>query len=314
MDSGRPLASAMARSKANSPSRSTKSATTWSTPRPVAPDRARDADQLVGGRRQARRRSPVCRPVRHGPRGREAEGARLDGLRGQPPHLPDLPGRGPRFVVRSPVAHHVPSQRRVGDLRRDVDRVRRRLQGVEVLGEGLPLPPDALVQRGAGDVLHALHERDQPLPLVRPDRGKAHAAVAHHHGRDTLPRRRRDQRVPGGLPVVVRVDVDPAGRHQEPVGVELVPAGCRQRADLGDAPVVDGHVGAAQGGPRAVGHGPAPDHDLVARHAGPPIMMAPRVASSALSLDPGPHRRQGARPTAPSPRGNRRARAHRFCG
>ena len=36
------------------------------------------------------------------------------------------------------------------------------LERVEVLGKALPLPLDALVQRGARDVLDALHELDQP--------------------------------------------------------------------------------------------------------------------------------------------------------
>ena len=39
----------------------------------------------------------------------------------------------------------------------------RRVERVEVLGEGLPAPLDALVQRGAGDVLDAFHDLDQPL-------------------------------------------------------------------------------------------------------------------------------------------------------
>ncbi len=39
-------------------------------------------------------------------------------------------------------------------------------EGVEVLGEGLPLPRDALGQGRAGDVLDALHQADEPVMTV----------------------------------------------------------------------------------------------------------------------------------------------------
>ena len=63
-----------------------------------------------------------------------------------------------------------------------------------------------------GDVLHALHQLDEPLVAVGGRRREADAAVAHHHGGDAVPRARRDPRVPGDLGVVVGVDVDPPGR------------------------------------------------------------------------------------------------------
>ena len=40
-------------------------------------------------------------------------------------------------------------------------------EGVEVLGEGLPVPAQPLVQSGAGDVLDTLHHLDQPVVAVR---------------------------------------------------------------------------------------------------------------------------------------------------
>ena len=83
---------------------------------------------------------------------------------------------------------------------------------------------------------------------------KPDAAVAHHDGGDAVPRARGDPRIPGDLRVVVRVDVDPAGRDA---------AGRRRRApgrptrcwrvagvgDLDDAIAVDDDVGRA-GRPR----------------------------------------------------------------
>ena len=49
----------------------------------------------------------------------------------------------------------------------------RRLERVEVFGEGLPFPLDPLVQRGAGDVLDALHELDEPRLLARAYRARS---------------------------------------------------------------------------------------------------------------------------------------------
>ena len=91
-------------------------------------------------------------------------------------------------------------------------RVRAAVERVEVLGERLPLPLDALVQRGAGDVLDALHQLDEALLLARAHRGEADAAVADHDGGDAVAGRRVEHRVPRGLAVVVGVDVDEARR------------------------------------------------------------------------------------------------------
>ena len=66
------------------------------------------------------------------------------------------------------------------------------------------------LQRGAGDVLHALHQADEPLVAIRGHRREADAAVAHHDGGDAVPAARRELLVPRGLAVVVRVDVDEA--------------------------------------------------------------------------------------------------------
>ena len=128
---------------------------------------------------------------------------------------------GRRLVVGAPFVHHVGAQRAVRKLRGDVDRTREAVEGVEVLGEGLPLPRDALVQRGAGNVLHALHELDQELVAVAAHRRESDAAVAEHRGGDSVPARRREQRVPRDLAVEVGVRVDEPRGDEQPVGVDL---------------------------------------------------------------------------------------------
>src|SRR5256885_2142217 len=67
------------------------------------------------------------------------------------------------------------------------------LDGVEVLGEALPPPPDALGKGGAGDVLHSLHQADQPVVTVGGDGREPHAAVPHDRSRDAVPARRGEQ-------------------------------------------------------------------------------------------------------------------------
>ena len=132
---------------------------------------------------------------------------------------------GGRLVAGAALAHHVAAHRAVGHLGAEVHHVARGRRGASrYSGKRLPAPLDAGGQRGAGDVLDALHQPDQPLVPIGRDRREADAAVAHHHGGDAVPARRRELRVPGGLAVVVGVDVDEAGRDERAVGVDLARA------------------------------------------------------------------------------------------
>ena len=131
-------------------------------------------------------------------------------------------------VVRA-LTHHVGAQRGVRHVRADVERARHALERVEVLGERLPVPLDALVERGAGDVLDALHQLDELLRAVGAHRREADAAVPEDRGGHAVPARRREVRVPGGLAVEVGVHVDEPGRDEQTVGVELATAPVRRR-------------------------------------------------------------------------------------
>ena len=138
------------------------------TPRPTSAERLAEREQLVLGGERAGHRLAVdgagarsCATWRSRARRRRSPRATM-------PAIAAMSSARRRLVARAALAHHVGAHRAVRHLRADVERERRGVERVEVLGEGLPLPVDALVQRGAGDVLDALHQLDEPVaPLGR---------------------------------------------------------------------------------------------------------------------------------------------------
>ena len=228
---------------------------------PALPSASPMAIELVGRGRRPGRQLAVLGPVQDGARRRRADGPGVHGLAHDGRHLGDLLAR--RRVVGPALAEHVGPQRAVGDEGGHVEDAGRPLHLVEVLAEGLPVPVHALGQRGARDVLHALHQLNEPVAVGRARRGEADAAVAHHDGGHAVPARGRDLGVPGGLAVVVGVDVDPARRDEQPVGVDDAARRSLDLAHGGDDAAVDGDVGGAGRPPRSVGDGAAADDQVV---------------------------------------------------
>src|SRR5690606_19016987 len=91
---------------------------------------------------------------------------------------------------------------------------------VEVLGEGGAVPGHAGGQRLEVHVLDVLQRAGAQLAVLGPGRGDREAAVPGDHGGDAVEARRRQAGIPEHLGVVVGVDVDEAGRHHAPGGVE----------------------------------------------------------------------------------------------
>ena len=177
----------------------------------------------------------------------------------RPRHAADVVGRG---VVEGSLAHDVGAQRSVWHLGPEIEDPRAPLQIVEVLGEGLPAPLDSVGERRAGDVLDALHELDQPVAPVGRSWCEAHTAVAHHHGGDAVPTRRRQLGIPRGLGVVVGVGVDEARRDDPAVRVDLAPARTHV-ADVDDRLAVDRDVAGRGRRARAVDDAAVADHEVV---------------------------------------------------
>ena len=144
--------------------------------------------ECVPGTRPCRERCRIVREVE-----KPTAPARTR-LLGESRHLGDLVVA--QIEVVRALAEHVGAQRAVRHLRGDVEHARHRRERVEVLGERLPTPVDALVQRGAGDVLDALHQLDEEVLLAAPHRREADAAVAHHQRSS----RRASSTAPGAGP------------------------------------------------------------------------------------------------------------------
>ena len=125
------------------------------------------------------------------------------------------------------------------------------------------------VERGARNVLDALHQADQPVLVARPHRREADAAVARDDGGDTVSARRLQQAVPADLAVVVGVDVHESRRDDLSGRVDRLGRVALQRrvarpaaANLDDLAVLDAHVGSESVRARAVDDGSASDLEV----------------------------------------------------
>jgi len=221
--------------------------------------------------------------VRDRARRREAERARGDALLHERGHLRDVEGSGGR-VIRAALAHHVRAHRTVRHLCAEVHAEAAPLERVEILREGLPLPLDALVERGARDVLDAFHQLDQEVVLTRPHGREADAAVAHHGRGDAVVAGRRELRIPGGLAVVGGVDVDEARCYREPGGVERARGAARDLSDGGDPAVLDRDVPRARHGARPIDQGAMTNHEVVGHSGSPRVKPGGQLAGARAAI------------------------------
>ena len=113
------------------------------------------------------------------------------------------------FVARSPI-----TTRRIVEwpTRKPGVGRERAVDAVEVLAEAPPVPRHAFGERGERHALDPRQHAHQVVAVLGSERRDREAAVAADHRRDAVQRRRRQRRVPEHLRVVVRVDVDEAGR------------------------------------------------------------------------------------------------------
>ena len=114
------------------------------------------------------------------------------------------------------------------------------------LAEGAPVPGQARLQRRERHALDPRHHPRDVVGVLRRQRGQREAAVPAEHGGHAVQRRGAGVGVPEELGVVVGVQVDEAGRHQQARGVDdrVGPrASPCVGADGDDAVALDDHVG-----------------------------------------------------------------------
>ena len=189
------------------------------------------------------------RAVEDRARGGEAHRAGGDGLGDEPAHLGDVVGGGV-LVAHAALAHHLEAQRAVGELGGDVERVAPRRRGSRGTPGSSPTRPTARPRARALPGMSSTPSISSISVACSPGGhgAKPDAAVAHDERGDPVAERRVELVVPGRLPVVVRVHVDPARRHDGAVGVDGAVA-LEAAADGGDAPVVDRDVAGERGRP-----------------------------------------------------------------
>ncbi len=209
---------------------------------PSLQDRCK-GDQLLAGGFGGGRPVAVCGAVNVGAPDREARRAGVE--RVPQKRLHEFEIVFVRLLAEGrALAHGVDADRVVHGHGGEVDGVRHGVEAIEILAETLPAPAYPLVKRGSGDVLDALHQADEAVMVLSAHRREADAAIAHEHGRDAEIHRRAQLLVPRNLPVIMRVQVDEAGRHDRPFGVDDAVRMGRAAADFRDAPILDADIGA----------------------------------------------------------------------
>ena len=121
------------------------------------------------------------------------------------------------------------------------------------------------MERGARDVLDALHQLDQHVVVGRLYRRKADAAIAHDDGGDAVPAGGTHDRIPGDLAVVMRVHIDPTGRDHGAVRRDLPLRRTRVAAHRRDHPAVDRNIARIGIRPRPIDDGGTLDHQIMHR-------------------------------------------------
>ena len=256
-------------------------------PGTALPGRGGQLGHLLEARAPRRHGTVRLVDVRGGLRGREAGRARPHRLA----HVVGHPGAllGSRVALRGGVPHDVAAERRVPDVDRRVD-TETAVEDLEEGREGLPVPGEPAPEHTRRHALDLGEELGQPGAIGRPARGDRVAAVARHHRRDAVVAGGGPERLEGELRVVVRVHVDDAGHHDEPVGGDRPPR-ARQAPDVGDHARLDADVGDPHRQARSVDHPATFDdriegHSPVSRHPSDSVFGSPNYYSELRVVNP----------------------------
>ena len=174
-------------------------------------------------------------------------------------------------MVGAALPHDIKTQGGMRHLRADIDDFGRGFERVEIVGKGFPVEFHAFGEHGPGNVFHAFHQVDEVGRCAFAHRSKTHTAVSEHDRGHAMPGRRREIRVPGGLTVVMRMDIDEARRDQQSARIDFAAPAANIAADRRDEFAVDRYIGNAPRRTRAVDDRAVADDDIV--HAVSPDSM-----------------------------------------
>src|ERR1700735_3160768 len=92
------------------------------------------------------------------------------------------------------------------------------------------------------------------------NRCEPNAAIAEQNSADPMPGRRLEFLIPHRLTIIMRMDVDPTGRHQQPICLNLSLSWADLAANLGDLAVFQCDVPGVAGCTGAIDDRAASDH------------------------------------------------------
>ena len=176
-------------------------------------------------------------------RGGEAHRAGLQRFGHQLLHLRDL--RLGRRALGGVLAQHERAYRRMADEGRDVGHCALALEQAQVVGIALEVPVHPGAQRFQRHAFDVSEIAQREIAVARPARRDGEAAVADHHAGHAQCHRRRRERIPQELRIVVGVQVDDAGGQRQALCVDPAACGAEVLADGGDAAVLHRQVACA---------------------------------------------------------------------
>ena len=194
---------------------------------------------------------PIQRAMRNGARCRKAKCAGGQAFCRQPRHFRALFRCGHRMGFGR-FAHDMHAQGRMRDHGGDIHVIGPRIQRVHVFGEAFPIPRQAFGQHNFRQILNAFHQLHQHIAPFGPARRKTNTAIAKQRGGHAIDRRRKQPAAPGGLRIIMRVDIHKAGRHDQPLGVNLLRRAGRDFANLENAAIANGDIGFIRGRASAI--------------------------------------------------------------
>jgi len=163
------------------------------------------------------------------------------------------------------------------DLRADVDGTRPALERIHEFGKGFPFPGQSVGEDNAGNLFHPFHQVHKRRAMLGAHRRETHPAVSENNRAHPVPARRRKERIPDRLPVIVSVHVHPSGGDQEPIRVDLPARRRVPAADLDNTLAGNADISGEARLAGAIDDGPAANDDVV-HEASPGAQPARKIA------------------------------------